>query len=325
MGMISRIRERRRAREPRQQFYGGSEEAADAHRAMYAEGRRRGESQIDEGVANVNRERIIAGQRSHTLSQEAETEAGVQRRDAVASRAGADQSLADYRSGRAAQLGSAGAIDSNASAMEAIARNAPGQYQSAADAAFAASTERNQRNALSLAAGRGAGGLRTALAASTAANQSAAVDQQATRAAEMNQLLGLQTQAYQGAAGVRGQGAGVRSALSAQDQQAAQIQAQRQQAATGAGQASLQQRGALAAQDATIGANAAGTMLNSATGTRDAYLGGQQALEVAQLGGNQAYELQRQQAAANNSPFQRAFSGLFDQGNLRGAQGGNFG
>lgn len=174
----------------------------------------------------------------------------------------ADRSLGDYRGGRGAILGGADRLENNdwmndfkagrgdilggatrlegagnrsADMLEGYAQGAAGEYQSAADAAFQAAQNRNQKNALALAAGRGAGSIRTALATANSGNQQAALDQQVVKAQEMNALNAMRNQAVADAAGIRMGGiegaTGIRSGLSAQDLAAAEQRANNAQAA----------------------------------------------------------------------------------------------
>lgn len=320
--VIDRIKKRRAAQKPQQQYYGGSKEAYAEAQGRNQAGIDAGTARADEGLGRLDVERMIAGGRSAQLYDQAGRTAAEQAGQAGTYGAGADASVSDYRGGREALLGSAGAIDANAGRMEQLAANAPQQYQSSADAAYRAATERNQRSALALAAGRGGGSVRQALASSQAGNQQAALDQQVVRAQEANALLGLQGNLLQGAAGVRGQGAGVRAGVSGQDLQSAQLQAGRQQGATAANMQGQAAQQAIGVADAALGANAAGARIAAGTGTRDAYLGSQNSMEIAQLGGNQAYELQRQANAKQNNPFQKAGSWIADPMNFRGAEAG---
>jgi hypothetical protein len=190
----------------------------------------------------------------------------------------ADKSLAAYESGRQGILGNAQSLENNnwmsdykagrgaiqngasrledegtrsanlmehagntsAGELEGYARNAASEYQSAADKAFNASTERTQRQALGIAAGRGAGAVRQALAGAQSANAQANLDQQVVRAQEANQLNSMRNDAIANAAGIRQTGLGaaastrsdalqgaadIRTGLSAQDQAAAAQQA----------------------------------------------------------------------------------------------------
>lgn len=250
--------------------------------------------------------------------------------------AGSDQSLADYRAGRGAITGDADKLENNdwmrnynagrrdiltgagrleeaggrsADMLEGYAQNAAGEYTSAADKAFEASQNRTQKNALALAAGRGAGSIRTALATSAAGNQQAALDQQVVRAQEANQLNamrnqaiadagGLRTSSIAGAADIRtglsaqdqqaaqiraeqvAQAAQIRAGLGAQDQQAAQIQAARQEAARGAVEATAGQRAGLA--ESNIGVQRDMLGLVQGTNQADAAVGAN--LGAAQVG-----------------------------------------
>jgi hypothetical protein len=153
----------------------------------------------------------------------------------------ADRSLGDYRSGRGAILSGADKLENNdwmkdyqagrgdilsgasrlestgatsganleaaggrsADMLEGFAQGAAGEYTSAADAAFQAAQNRNQKNALALAAGRGAGSIRTALATSDASTQQAALDQQVVKAQEANAINAMRNQAVADAAGIR--------------------------------------------------------------------------------------------------------------------------
>lgn len=323
MGMRDRIKKRRNAQKPREQSYGGSKEKyAQAQKDMRT-GINEGNNRIGEGLIGLDDERLAAGGRNSALYDAAGAASADQNARSGVYGAGSDQSMGDYRAGRDATLGGATALDRIGSQMEANANGAAGAYTSAADAAFKASTERNQRAALGIAAGRGNGSIRTALATAGANNAQAAVEQQAIRAQEANQLLGLQQQGLAAAGQAAAGASGIRSGVGGQDQQAAQLLAQRQQASTGAGLAALGQQAQVANNDASLGANAAGARLNAGTSARDAYMGSQNSMEIAQLGGNQAFELQRQEAAKANNPFQKAGSWLGDPMNLRGSKAGN--
>jgi hypothetical protein len=325
MGLISRIRDRRNAKKPVQQYYGGSEEAANAYRSRNNTRTDAAEGQIAGDRATVAQERIEARDANARLGAKADATYYDQTEKAQGYGARSDDFLNEYDTGKGATLAGANTLDRLGGQLEANANSAAANYQSAADKAFKAATERSQQQALSIAAGRGNGSVRSALATSGAANAQAALDQQVVRANEMNQIMDLQRQGL-AQAGIAAQGASnIRSGVGNQDLTAAQTAGQRQQAATNAGLTAIGQGAGVTNNNAVIGQNAAGTLLNSATGSRDAYLGSGNALEIAQLGGNQAYELQRQAAAKENNPFQRAISGMFDAGNMRGAQGGNLG
>ena len=227
---------------------------------------------------------------------------------------GADQSLANYEAGRGAILGGAGKLENNdwlnnynsgrdailgnassmeqagersAGMLEGYAQNAASEYQSAADKAFNASTERTQRQALGIAAGRGAGAVRQALAGAQGANAQAALDQQVVRAQEANQLNAMRNDAVANAAGIRqaglggaadvrtnlggldqqaaaqlaantAQAAAIRAGVGAADQSAAGLQAQREAGARDAAQQGLQNRAGLEQANATYQLQGAG-------------------------------------------------------------------
>lgn len=195
------------------QAYGSLDRAAQAERA-------RGAQQIANVGQRADAERVRAalqyGQAQANVQDARRTNAA----QAMQYGLGADESLRDYQAGR-------GDILRGAGDLEELGRGAQGRYQNASDMAFKAATERNQRQALSLAAGRGNDSIRTALATADAGNREAQLEQQVVRAQEMNQLLGLEQGAIQGAANIR-------SGVGAADQGAAGIQAGRQQVSTGA-------------------------------------------------------------------------------------------
>lgn len=325
MGMIKRIKARRAAKNPRQQYYGGSEEALNATREVYGQGRRAGEARLDEGLSQLDSERQKAGVINQGLSQDASNDRWRGMNQADIANRGVTKSLDNYDATRAGQFKSADAIDANAGQLEGYAKNAANEYTSAADAAFKASTERNQRNALGLAAGRGNSAIRMALAGSQAANAGAAVDQQVTRAQEANQLNAMRNDAIANAAGIRGTAAGVRQNVGAMDQQAAGLQNAREQAFVQSGQQALGQRAAITAADAALGAQTAGARIDAGTGGRDAYLGAQQNMETAQLGQNMSYEQQRLANAKTKGPGAKLGSVIFDPMNFRGSEAGGLG
>jgi hypothetical protein len=189
--------------------------------------------------AGVAQERAAGGQQFSALGNEAAAQQARQRIAQSTYGGASNQAFSDYRGGRAAQLG-------GADELAALGRGAQGRYMSAADAAFKAATERSQRNALSLAAGRGPDAIRTALATSQASNQEAALAAEATRANEMNALLALEGNAIQGASNIR-------SGVGAQDLQAAQAQAQREQSASGDVNRLIDTRSSLAGANANLG------------------------------------------------------------------------
>ena len=273
--------------------------------------------------------------------------------------------MSNYNAGRGAILGGASALEGagnrsaglmedagtrsaglmedagnrSAGELEGYARGAAGEYSSAADAAFKAATERNQRNALALAAGRGNGSIRTALATSAAGNNQAQLDQQVVRAQEANQLnemrnaaianaanirggalqnaAGVRSDALTGAAGIRSdalQGAaGIRTDLSAQDQAAAAQQAANTAAAAGIrSNVGAQDQGAaqLQAQRQQFAAGNATDLLGQEAGIEQSNAGVQQqgvALQNtidagnAQLGVGVAQALQSQEADKRNA------------------------
>jgi hypothetical protein len=327
---------RQQARKPQEQFYGGSKEQGDRLRARNQAGIDAGSSQEEAGLSGLDAERANAGGMLRNLDQQATAErsnAGNQY-NVLAQTAqdlqqtatgqettygsGADTAMGDYAAGRGAILG-------GASELEALGKGAAGRYTSAADAAFKSATERTQRNALGLAAGRGNDSIRTALAAATQANQQAALDQQVVKAQEMNQLLGLEQNAVTGAAGIR-------TSVAGQDQAAAQIQAGRQQAARLAaanalglrtdinsadaqlGLATTGQRADLVQADAGLGFTASGTRAEAGSGARGQFLGAEAAQEGTQVGASQQYETDR--LARQKGPMFRAGSVLFDPANL---------
>lgn len=291
---------RRDARKPRQQYYGGTPEAADQLRARNQAGIDAGTELEQQGLAGLDAERAKAGEALTGLGNDAQRLQRAQARNARAYGAGADRALADYSAGRSPIL-------DNAAALEKSAVDATGRYQDVADAAERASQERTQRQALSLAAGRGNDSIRTALAASAAANRDAAVQGQVTRADELNKLMGFEADA-------RARAADIRSGVGAADQRTADIQAGRQQVATGATSDALGQRAGLTTADAQLGTGVAGTRVNSGANRRGDFLGAEGQQETAQLGSNMDYEEKRR--AAQKGPIFKAGSVLFDPANL---------
>lgn len=232
------------------QDFRGLEQRAEAERVL-------GAKRYQAIGQEVGGERALAGSRYGQLLGNVQ---GQRRKNALQSTIyglGADQSLQDYRSGRGAILGGAGEI-------EALGRAAPAVYQSAADAAFNAAAARNQRSALSLAAGRGNDAVRTAIAAAAGGNRQAMLEQQVTGAQEANELLKMQQGALESAANIR-------SGVGAADQGAAGIQAGRQQVATGATNQLLGMEGDVVGADTATGLQAAG--LRKDIATADANLG----------------------------------------------------
>ena len=334
--MKARQRARQNAKKPVQQYYGGTPQASDALRARNQEGINAGTALEREGLAGLDAERAnagamlthlgqqvsgernTAGQQLGAISDNAQRLQRQQARNASSYGRGADTALSDYAAGRGATL-------ANAAALEKGATDAAGRYQSAADAAEKASQQRTQQQALSLAAGRGNDAIRTALAAATSANRDAALQNQVTRANEMNALLGFEADSRARAADIR---AGVGNA----DQGAANIQSGRQQVATNATGDLLRSRGDLAKADADIGLSALGartgiatadaqlgtgvqgTKVNAGANQRGDFLGAEGTQESAQLGANMDYEEKRR--AANKGPVFKAGSILFDPANL---------
>ena len=314
-GVRARIKARRNAKKPVQQFYGGTPEEAAKLRARNQAGMDAGAARETQGLDAMDRERQLASGDLRSISAQTQGERDqaaqqIQQIDAEASGRqrlnardmgnygrGADRSIGDYRSVRDPLLG-------GASELEELGRSAPGRYQSAADAAFNASAERNQRSALSLAAGRGNDSIRSALATAEAGNRQAQLDQQVVRAQEMNDLLGLQRDTLRGAADVR-------AGVGASDITAAQTLAQRQQASGDAvnkllglrgdltgtnaevGLATTAQRGGLATTDASLGLSTAGARAEAGAGARGAFLGAEGAQEGSQIGADQAAEAAR--------------------------------
>lgn len=364
----------------KRQYYGGSENESKRLAERDKSEIRGSQAAEEEGLGGLRATRDaatdIAVDQSKSLGAEADdyrnktsgtvAEGAAQRQGelgkANAYGLGSDQSLSDYRSGRDATLGGASALESNpwmkdynagrggilgsASALEGYAQGAAGEYQSGADAAAKASAERAQRNALAVAAGRGANSVRTALAGANAANAQGALDQQVVRAQEANQLNAMRNDAVAQAAGIRtnvggmdqqaaaqqaantAQAAQIRAGVGAADQQAAQIQAQRQQAATGTATNLLGQQAAIQAQNAgyqmdaqtgqqaiaqnaqNVGLQTSGAILGAGQNYRDAYLGAQQAQNTSQLGVNQQTALQNAQSAKENSRTEKFKRGL---------------
>lgn len=320
MGRIrDRIRARRNAKKPQKQFYGGDEAASQRLRTRNEQGIRSGAERETQGLDMLDAERRNAGARFQNLDQTASAErnqaaqryAGLldatQVQQRLSARQGsryggaADRGMRDYAAGRGATLG-------NAAEIETLARNAPGQYQSAADAAFKASTERNQRNALGLAAGRGNDSIRTALATADAGNRQAMLEQQVVRAQEANDLLNFQRDAF-------GRAADIRGSVGAADTTAAGVQAQRQQAAqdavnkmlglrgditgadSAAGAGAIGQRAEMLGADVATGMTAAGARADAGAAQQGRFFGAEGMQEGAQLGSNMAFEQGRQQAA----------------------------
>jgi len=341
VGVIEKGKHRRskqRKKEaPRSQHFGGSKEASDklaGRDASNIEGGQAGvtagldtayrerdkyQSDVDYQKDQIRKEREDYRKKTDVTLDQNEGERIKQLDKETAYGAGADQALGDYRAGRGDILGGAGRLEAaggaSADMLEGYAKNAAGEYQSAADAAFNASANRGQKNALALAAGRGPSAVRTALATAGANNQQAMLDQQATRAAEANQLNAMRDQAVAQAAGIRAGGISgaidARTGLSAQDQAAAGLQAGREAGARTAAQQGLQTRGALEAagadyqlkaggeeraadaSSAAMGSQLAGQHLGAAGGQRDSFLGAESARSTAQLGSDAATEAAR--------------------------------
>lgn len=316
----TRRQNRRDAKKPRQQTYGGSEGRQNMLRERDRIGIQAGTERENVGLDAMDTERRQATSDLRGLSNQAlgerataggrytdvlgnvEGARGLSARQALTYGGGADRALQDYSAGRGAVLG-------GATELEQLGRGAAARYTSAADAAFGAAAERNQRSALSLAAGRGNDAIRTALATADAGNRQAQLDQQVVKAQETNQLLGLEQGAVERAAAIR-------SGVGAADQGAAGIQAGRQQVATGTGTqllglgadvtgadaqlglATNAQRAGLATDDAQIGLGVAGARAAAGAGGQDRFLGAETAQETAQLGSNLDFERLRQQQAA---------------------------
>jgi hypothetical protein len=354
MGKVIERGKKRRAKQrknekAKQQSYGGSEAksrelakrnersidyaeglAYDGTKAAYAE-RDKYQNAVDAGYKDIRHEMEDQYKRADATLGQNETERLKQLGNEQTYGAGSDQSLSNYNAGRGAILGGATALEQaggrSAGMLEGYAQNAASEYQSAADKAFNASTERAQRQALGVAAGRGANSIRTALAGANAANQQANLDQQVVRAQEANQLNAMRNDAVAQAAGIRAQGIGgaaqIRSGLGDQDQAAAQIQAQRQQAAGGMAADALKTRagieqttadyqmGGLGAQQALeksntdVGMQAAGLESQVGGGMAGQFLGAEQAQQGAQLGANVQTELQRAEAAKANDALKK--------------------
>lgn len=348
---------------PKKQYYGGSEQGYASAKQNMSQGIAAGGEQMTRATQDMRTERARAGEQNTILRNDVRDTANAARGEYGNARYGADAALGRAQNGREdilrgatamdqdanAVAGYTGAINSdannvsrNAGALEAMSRDLPANFRSSADAAFNATTERNQRNAMSLAAGRGAGALRTAMATSSAANNQAGLDRQALMAQENNQLLGMQAGMLQSAAnthagaagvrqsaagvqgsaaGIRQGAAGVRSGVTGQELQAAGVQAGREQAASNKLMAAQGLRAGVIGQDTSVGMTATGAELAAGQDTRNQYLGSQNSMEIAQLGQNMAYEQQRQANA--KSPLQQFVSFGFDAGNMRGAKGGS--
>lgn len=251
--MLGLDSEDRKKMSPQQQYFGGSAEASKESRDRFKAGANAGDLEV---AAGIKRADVAAGQATDDYRG--------MRDDAVAR-----QQLL----GRQADAGYARA-DTNQGKLEAIADNAPRDYQRTAQLQFQGQQDANQNQALALGSTGGAGGLRTALASSTQANAQAANQAQITQAQEYNQLKGMQ-------AGIYGQSA----ELSAQREQAARQNQLAQQGVQGNAIA-----GAYGAQ-----ANTANMQVGAGTAERGQNIGAEVAQGQAELGAAREYEGQRQQ------------------------------
>lgn len=230
---------------PRKQPWGGSEGYAERMRNTY-----------ETGAANADKDMRAGLERSNTAADKGATAYAQMRSDSDR-----EQMLAGMRAEEEREAARGGAAK-----MVGIADN----YQQTADAQLRSAQDTNQRQAMGLAAGRGAAGLRSALAGSTAANQQAATNAQIVNAQEQNER-----------ANIYGQAAGLYSGREAQERQNALAQQGIQGNAIG---------GQLAAQQ-----NAAQLQTGAGMGTRGQFLGAQAAQNTAELNAAREYEQQRQQ------------------------------
>jgi len=266
--------------DPRQQYWGGSKEESKKARDRYWGGEAQGDKRVDEGVARGNDAAEVAASDYDRLANGARNNANEYAAKAGVEGERAAAAGADYSSGRKGSL-------SNAAKLESLAANAPQQYQQTAQSQFSAQQDANQRQAMGLAAGRGAAGLRTALASSTTSNAQAAQQAQITQAQEMNALLGMQQSAY-------GQAAGIRQAQGAQDLGAAGMYSGREGQYMGAQATQQGVQGNAIGGAYNAQANAANAQVNSGTAERGQYLNAQAQQGNAELNAGREFEGQRQ-------------------------------
>lgn len=265
---------------PQAQFYGGDEEQSRIYRNEFKEGARAGSTQAQAGIDRTNSAANYAQQSLADRGTEASNLGADAQRKSAEAGGGFDRSIGDYRGGRDATLG-------NAAKLEASADNMAQEYQQTSDKAFALNQDRNQRSALSMAAGRGAAGLRTALATSSQANADAANQAEITRANEANQLIGMRNDARVNAAGIR-------SGVGTQDQNAANAYSGRQQTFDANALNANNQAGQFDVAGANVQQNAGALETNAGITSRGQYLGATQGMEGDQLSANQKNEDQRQ-------------------------------
>ncbi len=270
----------------RPQYYGGSQEAADAYRQKYDEGSMQGglltQQGLDQGQRSVTDAR---GQNRYTNMKLGDL-ATNQGAEAAAAGAGFDRQVGNADMSRAMVLG-------QGQKLEQMANRAPQEYMRTDQNAFQAQQDQATRGALSIGAGGGASGVRAALAGSQDANAAAAQQAQMVRANEYNALLGNRQQAV-------GQAAGIYSGVGAQDQSLAQLQSQRQLQATGQ-QASLYgAQGNLALGTGQLGVSQAGQATTAGLTTQGQYIGAETTANSAELQAAQANEAARQATAKDS-------------------------
>lgn len=264
---------------PRQQYWGGSEEALNADReqndkAIKAANRHATSARRDSANASVRSGQAFTRE-NNRLARWSHDQGNLAER----SGASVDQALADYREGRAATLG-------NAAALEQSADRAEQNYKQTSDAAFRANTDANNRQALAMASRGGAAGLRTALATNTNANAQASAQAEITRAQELNQIQSSREAALVNAANIR-------AGVGTQDQGVAGLQSNRQQAAYGNQLAASAQKSNNIGTQGGLAAQTAGDRLNAATAERSQYIDQGVSMETAQLNAEREAEQQR--------------------------------
>jgi hypothetical protein len=279
----------KRGNKPREQHYGGSEEAYKATQDKYAAGAEEGAAMSGRGVADARDAAAKAGAEYGRLGGDLQRLQSQQAGQAQTADRGFQGSMRDYSQGRAG-------ITANAQALEADAANMKQNYQNTAQSAFNAQRDANTRSALAMGSRGGAGGLRAAMAGAINANQQAGTQAQITQAQEMNQMIGLQQNARQAAANIR-------SGVSAQDQAAAGQYAGRQQNALANQAGAIAQRSSNtgAATDAAQAAGQLGAQVGTAR--EGAYLDATANVENAAL--NASREAEQARLAQRSQRFNR--------------------
>lgn len=282
---------------PRNQYYGGDEEALQNYRKDYDTGVDAADVNVQAGInqqygaareyANTSDiTQLKLNQQSDAYANAAElanTRERLSNRDASVDRGAYLQ---------AAQGMNRGASDINASAatMERAAMALPGTYQQTSNALLQQGIGQNARSAISAASGGGALGLRNALAGASAANANAVNNALITQANEQNQLIQMQQGIRNDANAARAQAAGLygqagQSALASQGQNLGQGQYYGQTAGQYMDRQQATQLSAndVALQAAQLAQSTGANIANTGLAQQGNYLQASQGLNTAQL------------------------------------------